>query len=521
MTYGYPPRDWPPPEGGADGDPSSYRRRRRESEHEEPTRPLAGHPSAYPPPGQPPPGQPPGYAAGQQPGYQHPGYQQQGYQQPGHQPPGYPPPGYHGQGGPPPAYPPQAAPSSPTQGFPTQGYPTQGYPVQGYPQPTDPAQRRFPSPPPPARHLTPPAPPPTAPRSVAPAPRSAPPMPRSAPPGSARRSPNTYPVPPAYPRTPPPVPTSPTIPRSAPPGGLRPPPARPAVPGRPGPGRTPPGRIAPGRTQPGRTGGSRFGPGLVGHVPSFLRHLPHHRPWMVALAAIATVVVLAMCGVGSFFIVSDSEKVVGGLPTPSPTPARRDITDRKVDPKPLTLADVFPTAEITVDPAIPPYKMAGSPAENKDCRAGATNELGKLLVRLGCNQLIRATFKSPDNNYLITAGIFNLSDNAGALQAHAQIRKLIDEGTGRFTGFISGAPGTQAFGRAATQLAWDAQGHFLSYCVIARANGKAFEATDPNPRVIIYDIVENYLREQVLATWSLDTSANASASPTPSPGTSP
>lgn len=256
-------------------------------------------------------------------------------------------------------------------------------------------------------------------------------------------------------------------------------------------------------------------------MPSFLRHLPHHRPWMVALAVITTVVVLAMCGVGSFFIVSDSEKVVGGPPTPSPTPARRDISDRKVDPNLLTLADVFPTAEISVDPAIPPYKMAGSPAEAKDCRAGATGELGKLLVRLGCNQLVRATFRSPDSAYLVTAGIFNLSNSDGAIQAHTEIRTLVDEGTGRFTGFISGAPGTQTFGRAPTQLAWDARGHFLAYCVIARANGKPFEATDPNPRVIIYDIVENYLREQVLATWSLDKSAITSASPHPSGTVSP
>lgn len=260
---------------------------------------------------------------------------------------------------------------------------------------------------------------------------------------------------------------------------------------------------------------------MSGHVPDFIRHLPHHRPWVIALGAIAAVVVLAMCGLGSYFIVSDTEKVVGGPTAASPTPAHRDISDRTKDPKLLTVADVFPTTDITADPAIPPYHMAGSAAIATDCRAGATGELGRLLVRLGCNQLVRATFRSPDSNYLVTAGIFNLADSDGALQAHTEIRTLVDEGTGRFTGYISGAAGTQTFGRAPTQLAWDAQGHFLAYCVIARANGKPFDATDPNPRVIIYDIVESYLRETVLGNWSLEASpspgASAGATATASP----
>ena len=72
-----------------------------------------------------------------------------------------------------------------------------------------------------------------------------------------------------------------------------------------------------------------------------------------------------------------------------------------------------------------------------------------------------------------------------------------------FTGYITDTS-TKILGRASTRLSWLPSAHFLAYCVIARANGKEFLATDPNPRIIVYDLIESYLRDQVLANWAIE-----------------
>ncbi len=229
---------------------------------------------------------------------------------------------------------------------------------------------------------------------------------------------------------------------------------------------------------------------------------------MVALGCIATVVVLATCGLGSYLLVKDDRQVVGAEPTPSAVVPQRDISSRTVDPTLLTIADVFPDKEVIADPAVPPYTMSGAAQILKDCRAAATGDVGKLLRDLGCNQVVRATFKSPDGGHWATAGIFNLKDREAAVQAHEQIKSIVDAEKGRFTGFVSGTA-SRVLARAPTQLAWDAQGHFLVYCVIARADGKEFEAGDPHLRVIIYDLAEKYLRDHVLTEWAIDRSSAA------------
>jgi hypothetical protein len=260
-------------------------------------------------------------------------------------------------------------------------------------------------------------------------------------------------------------------------------------------------------------------------MPDLLKHLPQHKPWVIALSVIATVVVIATCGLGSYMLVKDDTTVVGASPTPTPTVAKRDITDRKTDPKAMAVADVFPGTELpAADPTVAPYKRMGKPQISKDCRIAATNDVGKLLRSLGCTQVIRATFASPDGGYYVTAGVFNLKNNAAVMQAHGAIPRLVDDGKGRLSGFVANEA-SRVMGRAPTQLAWDAQGHFLIYTVIARADGKEFADGDPNVRVIVYDIVEKYLRDKVIVEWSIEkgppsasASASASGSASPSAG---
>jgi hypothetical protein len=260
---------------------------------------------------------------------------------------------------------------------------------------------------------------------------------------------------------------------------------------------------------------------LADSVPVLMRHLPQHKPWMIALSLIASLVIIAICGLGSYLLVKDDSTVVGANPSASPTVVKRDINDRKTDPAALTVADVFPATDVAAaDPSVPPYKRLGNAQLAKDCRVGATGEVGKLFQKLACNQVIRATLSSPDGGYLVTAGVFNLRDHAAALEAHEVIPRLVDDGKGRLSGYISGSA-TRVMGRAPTQLAWDAQGHFLIYAVIARADGKEFDENDPNVRVIVYDIVEKYLRDRVIVEWSIERGTpgpTGSASPSPSAG---
>ncbi len=227
---------------------------------------------------------------------------------------------------------------------------------------------------------------------------------------------------------------------------------------------------------------------------------------MVALSLIAVAVIITTCGLGSYLLVRDDSKIVGAAPAPSDVVPKRDISSRATDPAPLTLRDVFPTAEImAADPSVPPYKRVGNAQIAKDCRVAATSDLGKLLIELGCNQVVRATFRSPDGAYFLTAGIFNLKDNTSAAQAHTDIKQLVDASKGRFSGLVSHSS-AKVLGRAPTNLAWDSQGHFLIYSVIARADAKDFPPDDPNVKVIVYDVVEKYLRDHVIVEWSIDRS---------------
>jgi hypothetical protein len=233
---------------------------------------------------------------------------------------------------------------------------------------------------------------------------------------------------------------------------------------------------------------------------------------MVALSVIAVAVVLSTCGLGSFLLFKDDRQLTAA-PAPTATIPRRDISSRDVDKVMMTPADVFPNVEITADPSVPPYKRVGDIQVMVDCRAGATGELGKLLVAKGCNQVIRATFASTDGHYYVTAGIFNLRDAASGNQVVEQVKGM-DASTGRFSGYITTTE-TKVLGRSATQVGWESEGHFLIYCVIARADGKDLATDDPMIKVIVYDMVEKYLRDHVILNWSVDHS-----SPGPSGGAS-
>jgi hypothetical protein len=218
------------------------------------------------------------------------------------------------------------------------------------------------------------------------------------------------------------------------------------------------------------------------------------RKWLTILTAVGVVVILTVCGLGAYFMVNGDQ---GRHPTSAGTKISGvktlDITTRDVDPAPLTEREVFPAAQITAGSAT--YQVLKTQAT--DCQTAATDDLAKLLSQLGCTQVVRGTLKSADGQFLITAGIFNLKDEASANQAYESIKPALDAQKGRFTGLPAG-DGTEAIVRAPTTLGWHPRGHFLAYCIVARADNKPIAADDAASKQVISDLVEAHLRDSVI-----------------------
>src|SRR5438045_3685845 len=173
--------------------------------------------------------------------------------------------------------------------------------------------------------------------------------------------------------------------------------------------------------------------------------------------------------------------------SPAPPPPPHDIGNRQVDPGPLTEAELSPAPagyQVIKTQALP------------DCKTVAVGEPVKVLAMAGCTQVVRATVLSADKGYVATVGLLNLDSQTGAQQANEAIRTAVGTQKGRFTGYAAGGP-SDVFGKAATQLGWDVRGHFLGYCVVARADGTALD-NDAHARQIIDDLVEKYVIGTVL-----------------------
>ncbi|MFC0526455.1 hypothetical protein [Phytohabitans kaempferiae] len=225
---------------------------------------------------------------------------------------------------------------------------------------------------------------------------------------------------------------------------------------------------------------------------------PQKRTWQAFTTGLGVFAMLAVCGLSSFFIVADERQgrdaqASGAAP---PVTVLRDISSREDDPAPLTVAEVFPGQEVTADPARPPYRVLKTQLHRR-CSTGASGEIGKLLTDLGCDQVVRATLRSPTGAYLVTAGIFNLDDAEGANWAHEKIKPMLDGERGRFEGMVAGK-GTEAIALSSAHVGWHVRGHYLVYCVTARADARPVAQNDTEAGQILADMIELYLSGTVL-----------------------
>jgi hypothetical protein len=151
---------------------------------------------------------------------------------------------------------------------------------------------------------------------------------------------------------------------------------------------------------------------------------------------------------------------------------------------------------VSVGDGQPAYQVLKTHS-SASCAVAATGEVADLLVRLGCNQVVRATLRSPSGDHLVTTGLFNLTDKVSAERARDRIRQLLDERQGRFRGLSAGDE-TEVVATAPARVGWQVRGHYLAYALVVRADGAAVKAGDPKVREILFDMIELHLSRGVL-----------------------
>ncbi|SCG55959.1 hypothetical protein [Micromonospora inositola] len=330
-----------------------------------------------------------------------------------------------------------------------------------------------------------------------------------------------------------PTPSLPSPARPARPVAADASPTRPAVDPAP-PRATVPGPqpVPAGLSQPSATtsGIPTATPPTEAHGTSELLDLPRSRradrtggggrTWQVLIGGAAVLVLLALCGLAAAALLQDRTTTPqGAAPTDQPVVEQSaapddgaDLNSRDTDQLALTVREVFPGKALVVTDGQPAYPVLKTHSSGS-CAVAATGEVADLLVRLGCNQVVRATLRSPDGAHLLTAGLFNLTDLASAQRARDRMRQLLDERQGRLRGMAAGND-TEAVASAAARVGWQVRGHYLAYCVVTRADGERITASDAKVREILYDMIEVYLNRGVLERRA---NAGVASQPTDAP----
>ncbi|WP_262283050.1 hypothetical protein [Micromonospora sp. MA102] len=227
------------------------------------------------------------------------------------------------------------------------------------------------------------------------------------------------------------------------------------------------------------------------------------RAWQVLIGGAAVLMLLALTGLAVAALLEDrtatppaSQQSSQPVVEQSAAPDGTDLDSRDTDQAALTAKEVFPGQQLVVADGQPAYRVLKTHS-SASCAVAATGEIADLLVRLGCNQVVRATLRSPDGDHLLTAGLFNLTDVASAQRARDRIRPMLDERQGRFRGMAADKD-TEVVATAAARVGWQVRGHYLAYCVVTRADGERISSGDTKARDILYDMIEVYLNRGVL-----------------------
>ncbi|SCL64596.1 hypothetical protein GA0070606_4001 [Micromonospora citrea] len=226
------------------------------------------------------------------------------------------------------------------------------------------------------------------------------------------------------------------------------------------------------------------------------------RLWQVLVGGAAVLVLLALCGLAAAALLDERDQSPQATSTGRPEVAEsagaeaHDLDSRDTDQAPLTAKEVFPGKQLVVADGQPAYRVLKTHS-SASCAVAATGEVADLLVRLGCNQVVRATLRTPDGDLLVTTGLFNLTDRANAERARDRIRLMLDERQGRFRG-MAADDDSEAVATAPARVGWQVRGHYLAYAVVARADGETIRSGDIKAREVLFDMIELHLNRGVL-----------------------
>jgi len=184
------------------------------------------------------------------------------------------------------------------------------------------------------------------------------------------------------------------------------------------------------------------------------------------LLAIGLAVIVAV-GPGTYFYLNSGHKPAGQLaaggttpssrsgPKPSPSPAGRwgHIQTRAADPRPLTLAELFPAS----------FTSAGSVYARTAARAGKRcsaavlgSQLQSAVAAAGCDQVLRASYLSGNGRVMGTIGVLNTRTARTASRAGDAT------GPSRFIAQLPGAKGpTRNLAKGTGIEEAEVKGHYL------------------------------------------------------------
>jgi hypothetical protein len=202
--------------------------------------------------------------------------------------------------------------------------------------------------------------------------------------------------------------------------------------------------------------------------------------WVIGAAVAAGVVILG--GGAGLFLTSGGDPsgkpttppaatspTVNPTPTPTETGKGQRLLTRATDPEPLTLNEVFKHRKFKGGGRV--YTMTVRRANRVCARGTHGTAFRKLLVRGGCNQVLRATFT---NGKLIgTIGILNLRTQNGA--------RVVQRSSRPKDTFVMPLPGsgtTSKIGQGLSLTTAEANGHYVIMSWIQYPNGKKIAQSD-------------------------------------------
>jgi hypothetical protein len=222
----------------------------------------------------------------------------------------------------------------------------------------------------------------------------------------------------------------------------------------------------------------------------------------LVMSGLGVLILAAICGLSGFFVIAELRRGHRAEAIAKAPPVVPDVSSRLLDPKPLSLEEVFPNPEIRLVVGAAPYTVDMTHIDT-DCAIATTGRTAELLDDRSCSQVVRASITAPYGGYHVTAGVFNLADAAGAAEAGQRLGDLLESGRGSFAAMADGGPGSDPLTQPLSQVGWREQGHFLIYCVISRPDGQVVRNNDPYAPQITTDLVESYLGSQILGARSL------------------